>query len=125
MKIDRLFEETVKLSDMYDVDDLHDDAEILYHYIDPDQLDDEFEVKELSFDEAKKLKTPRGDMTVWQAYKDHAMPEQEDIIKKKLKNYDSDRVIVVYDDQVLDGNHHLIASLKQKLGVRLIDIKTI
>lgn len=114
--------EKVTLLDLYDIDELEDESESLYHWIDPDDYEKEFTVHILPYTQLKNLKTPIGDMTIWEAYLQFANSEQKQIVKDKVKNFDKDRIIVLANETVLDGNHHVIAAIKTKNTVKYIDI---
>jgi hypothetical protein len=116
---------TVMIRDLYnrdELDDNDDDADTIAHmvdYYDPTH----YPVKILSSEQLKKLKTTIGDMTVLQAYKNHADKDQKSIVKSKSKKFDDNRVIVLDGNKVIDGNHHVIAAIQLNKTVKAINIK--
>lgn len=43
-------------------------------------------------------------------------------MRQKSKNFDNDRIIVVMNKTVLDGNHHLIAGILTNKPIKYIDV---
>ncbi len=112
----------VKLADLYDEGELEDESEAMYQYVDPEDLDRTFIVREMTPDEAKTYTTPHNDMTVIDAFKQFASKEQKSLVKGKRAQYDASRIIVVINKTVLDGNHHIVAGILNRQPIRYIDL---
>lgn len=117
-----LFESTITLHDLYDDHELHDESEQLYHWIDDEDLERNFQVKEMSADQAKTLKTARNDTTVFDAFNNHATKEQKRLVQSKAKQYDFNRIIVIAGNTVVDGNHQVVASILSNHLLKYIDL---
>jgi hypothetical protein len=123
MKINQIISEnTVTLNDLYDYDELNTESEMLYHWTTPQDHYIPFTVKTMQPEQLKKLKTPKNDMTVLDAFKQFADSEQKQLVKYKSKNYDHNRIIVIANNTVIDGNHHLIAAILTNNPTKYIDI---
>ena len=115
---------TVKLADLYDDYELHDQREMLTNYVDPEDIDKDFVVQTMTPAQAKTYVTARDDMTVVDAFKQFASREQKRLVREKAKRYDADRIIVVFDRSVIDGNHQLMAGIIANRPIRYIDLST-
>ena len=123
MKISEIIStNTIKLSDLYDDSELNDETEAIYNFIDKDDLNREFVVHTMTPEQAKSVKTHRGDTTVYQSYKDFASDDAKQLIRDKISMWDTDRIIVLMNDTLLDGNHQLIAGIEKKEPVKYIDL---
>lgn len=112
----------VKLTDLYDESELNDESEQLYHFTDPDNFDVYYSVKTISPSDIRKLLTPDGNSKLVDAYKRFATSEQKKLVKFKASRFDHDRIVVLYNNRVVDGNHHLMAGLLSNNDVKFIDI---
>lgn len=112
----------VKLTDLYDEDELFDQREMLAKYIDLADLDRDFVVHTMTPAQATTYVTARDDMTVVDAFKSFASREQKRVVRDKAKRYDADRIIVVFNRSVIDGNHHLMAGIMAKQPIKYIDL---
>lgn len=115
-------ESTIKLEDLYDWDELNDEGEQLYHWVDKNDLEKEFEVKQMSPEQAKGLDTARDDMTVFDAYNKFASKQQKKLVDDKIKHYDFNRVVVLANTTVVDGNHQVIAAILSGNPLKYIDL---
>ena len=113
---------TVKLIDLYDEYELDDQREMLSNYVDTEDLDKDFTVHTMTPAQAKTYVTARDDMTVVDAYKQFANRDQKRLIRDKAKRYDADRIIVVFNHSVIDGNHHLMAGILANRPIKYIDL---
>ena len=118
----RLCEATAKLADLYDEYELNDQREMLANYVDPEDLDRDFVVHIMSPAQAKTYVTARDDMTVVDAFKQFASREQKRLVRDKAKRYDADRIIVVFNRSVIDGNHQLMAGIMANRPIKYIDL---
>lgn len=116
---------TARLIDLYDEADLEDESETISHFVGPEDYEVALPVVTIAVPELLKLRTPAGDMSVIEAFDEFAEPEQEKIFKKKMKNFDPDRVIVVHGDRVIDGNHQVVAAHRLGRVVQAIDLKAL
>lgn len=117
-----LCESFVKLTDLYTDHELNDENEALYNYVSEDDFNTEFEVKEMSYLDANKLKTLHGDMTVIEAFKDYADNDQKELVKYKMDHFDSNRIVVLSGNVVIDGNHQVVAAILSKKPVKYIAV---
>lgn len=113
---------TIKLSDIYEEDELYDESEVLYQWISPEDHDHDFTIHTMQPEELLKLQTAFGEDTVYDAYNTHASREQKKIVQDKIKNFDNNRIVVIANKTLIDGNHHVIAAIKLNKPARYIDI---
>lgn len=111
------------IPDIYeDEDEVWDEDEALSVFIDESDLEKDFTVRELTPEMAKTLTTPRKDTTVWDAFQDFATEEQEELVKHKVESWDQDRIVVVMNKILIDGNHHVIAGIMANRPIKYIDL---
>lgn len=122
MKLQELLENTIKLTDLYDEDELNDSTEQLSQYIDEHDYDKDYVIRVMSPEAAKTYLTPMNDMTVYESFINFATKEQKKVVKEKSKHYDNNRIIVVMNKTVVDGNHHLIAGILANKSIKYIDV---
>lgn len=124
MRINQIITEstTTTLNTLYDYDELHDESEELYHWTQPEQFDTPYQVKIMQPNQIKNLKTTRDDMTIVDAYAQFADKNQKSLVKSKAKNFDANRIIVIANNTLIDGNHHAIAAIISNNPVKYIDI---
>ena len=123
MKIkDIMCEQTIKLTDLYDDNELNDETEIMYNFIDVDDSNRNFKVHTMTPQQAKNIKTASKDTTVYQSYKDFATKEAKLLVNEKIKYWDRDRIILLINDVLLDGNHHFIAGIKTNKPIKYINL---
>lgn len=115
---------SVKLTDLYTSAELSDESERLAHVAPPIIWDEPLAIHEMTAEEAKSVVTAAG-TTVWDAYQAEATKAQERIVRNKIKSYDFDRIIVLDDGEIIDGNHHLIAAIISENPVHYVDISKI
>lgn len=112
----------VSLQDLYSPEELSDETEKLYHFIDPDDTT-LYDVITIGYPETMKLLTPIGDMTVWESFLTMADPDQKALVEAKKNHFDPKRIIVLNGTDVIDGNHHVVASIALKKSVKAIDLE--
>lgn len=117
-----LNESTIRLDDIYDWHELNDESESLYHYIDREDLKKDFVVQQMSPEQAKHLETIKNDMTVFDSYIQFASKSQKRLVNFKIKHYDTNRIIVIAGDSVVDGNHQVIASILANKPLKYINL---
>ena len=122
MRINQLKENTITLNDLYDWHELNDESETLYHWTSPPDHDIPFTVKTMQPNDLKKLTTSTGDMTILNAFNKFADQEQKQLVKDKIKNYDKNRIIIIANNTIIDGNHHTIAAILSNNPAKYIDI---
>ena len=123
MKIkDIINEQLVKLTDLYDDHELNDESEAMYNFIDDDDLERDFEVHTMSPKRASTVTTHANDATIYQAYKDFATREAKNILDDKIKHWDANRIVVLMNNTLLDGNHHLVAGINAGKPIKYIDL---
>jgi hypothetical protein len=125
MRIHQLIENTdntIKLTDLYDYDELNDESEILYHWITPESETQSFTIKTMQPNDIKNLTTHNNDMTILNAYKQFADKDQKKLVKYKSKNFDHNRIIVIANNTLIDGNHHAIAAILTNNPTKYINI---
>jgi hypothetical protein len=113
---------TIKLTDLYDEDELSDPREQLHSYVDENDLQKDFVVHEMTPAQALTYVTPRDDMTVYQAFRQFAGKEQKRFVRERAKNFDHSRIIVTINNTVLDGNHHLVVGILAKQSIKFINL---
>jgi hypothetical protein len=113
---------TTTLNDLYDYDELNDETETLYHWTNPDQFNTPYQIQIMQPNQIKTLTTPNSDITVLDAYKQFATKEQKQLTKYKAKNYNHNRIIIIANNTIIDGNHHAIAAIISNNPVKYINI---
>jgi hypothetical protein len=115
----------VSIFDIVDEETLNDPQEYIYDLIDPEEEKQyRYEVKTISPEKAvTQFKTVAEDMTVLEAFEDHAIEDQINIVKDKMKHFDSERVIVTSNNKVIDGNHHLVAAIKSNKPINYVNLQ--
>lgn len=122
-ELEKNAQKNVSLHDIYDDNELNDETEALYHWATDDVLaKDNFVVKMATPEQLKKLKTHTSDMTVFEAFRQFATEEQKQYVNRLVQNFDNDKIIVLANDTVLDGNHQLIAAIIANQPQKYIDI---
>jgi hypothetical protein len=114
--------QTVRLTDLYDESELTDPSEFLHNYIDEDDLERDFMVFQMTPQEARAYQTARDDMSVFDAFRQFASKAQKQLVKDKRLRYDTNRIIVVINKTVVDGNHQLVAGILAKQPIKYIDL---
>lgn len=115
--------QTVTLLDLYDERELTDPREMLHNYAGPfSDWQKPMTVRTMTPEQAKTFRKAESDMTVVDAFKKHATKAQKALVREKAKNFDHGRIIVVADDMVVDGNHHLVAAIMAKQPIRYVDV---
>ena len=94
--------------------------EVLYDYIGPEDLHTQLEIKTVSNPET--LLTSRGDMTVFDSFSQFANDESKKLVEYYSKHKPLNDIIVLKGNQVLDGNHRVVASILGGWKLRAIDI---
>lgn len=117
-----IFENTIRLTDLYDEDELNDKKEALHLFINEEDLEKEFTIHQMSPEEALTYENWQDNMTVFNTFKKFATKDQKQLVKYKRDRYDNNRVIVVMHKTVLDGNHHLIAGILNKQPIKYINV---
>ena len=115
----------VSIFDIVDEETINDQREQLYDLIDPEEERNyKYEVKTISAKQAKKqFMTMQEDMTVFESFVDNANKDQKEIVKDKMRSFDTNRIIVTSNDKVVDGNHHLIAAIKLDKPIKYINLQ--
>lgn len=114
--------ETVTLLDLYDERDLTDPSEQLHNFVSRSDWKIPFTVQTASWEQSAQFRSCGGHETILATFKAHASRGQKKLVKDKMANYDASRIIVVCNDAVVDGNHHIIAAIMAKQPVRDIDL---
>lgn len=100
----------VRITDLYEPHELTDESERIAHCAPPMNWDDPLTVRSMSAHEARQIITPAGN-TVWDAFQSDASKGQKRLVAQKVKDFDPDRIIVIEDDTIVDGNHQLVAAI--------------
>lgn len=121
----RIADQLISIFDIVDEETLNDPQEYIYDLIDPEEEKNiKYKVQTISAKQAKKqFKTMQEDMTVFESYTNHAHKDQKEIVKDKMRSFDSDRIIVTSNNKVVDGNHHLIAAIKMNKPIKYINLQ--
>lgn len=114
-------DQKVRLIDLYTPSELRDESERLAHSVSVMEWDIWLPVRTMSAEEARGIKTRAGN-SVLSAYEKEATKQQKKIVAEKIKDFDDSRIIVLELDEIIDGNHHLIAAIKLDKPVRYIDL---
>jgi hypothetical protein len=84
--------------------------------------DFEFPVHVMEPDQLTQLQTAFGEDTVIDAYNEHAAASQKRIVKDKMKNFDPNRIVVIANKTLIDGNHHVVAAILLGKPVKYINL---
>lgn len=115
----------MKLDEIYTNAEIRDESEALSHFVNMEDLDFDFSVKILNRSHIQELLTWRGDMYLLDAMRDHATPEQIDLIKSMADDFDHDRCVVIDNGRVIDGYHHIMAAYQIGEDVQYIDLNDV
>lgn len=115
----------MKLNELYTNAEIRDESEALSHFVPMDDLDFDFTVKTLNISQIEDLLTWRGDMFLVASMRDHATPEQIDLINSMANDFDPDRCVVIDNGRVIDGYHHIMAAYQLNETVRYIDMNDV
>ena len=119
---------TMSLNDIYgDIEYDVPESEALYSAVDPEMGDIQIPMKTLSPDQLLNLTTYKDDTTVFQAYKDFADRDQQQIVNhyKKNRNELHENPIVIDNNTALDGYHRIIAAILTKQSLKVLDVSDI
>jgi hypothetical protein len=112
----------MKLTDLYDEGQLTNEEELLFNFVDEDNLEQDFTVSTMEHAGLSKLLASDGASSVIAVYNDHATAVQRAIVGDNVKRFDEDRVVVVSGSYLIDGFHHVVAAHKLGLDVKFIDL---
>lgn len=112
----------INLTELYSEDELRDDNEILFHHLPEDVEGTNFEVRQMPASGLVRVLTPLGDVSLVQAFSDHADADQKELVREKMRSFDQDRIVVLNELRAIDGNHHLIAAFLSRQPVLFIDL---
>jgi hypothetical protein len=116
------YKKSIKLTEIYDEHELHDNTEYMTDFIDKDDLDIDFPVKTMLPVDAKNVKMPHGDLTVFQAFNEHASQDQRNLVNEKMRPFDPNRVVLLINETLLDGHHHLVAGILSNNPIKYINL---
>lgn len=113
-------ERTIRLTDIYTGAELMDETEMLGLAVCGNDFERDLRVTLLS---ASGLATlTHRDETVIELYEREATKSQRSLVKRKMKNFDEDRIVVVEGTDLIDGFHHVIAAHLLGRDVQVIDL---
>ncbi len=109
--------------DLYDDEyEAMDSEEQRSAFIEEEDFETDFTVFTMTPEQAKKVLTLRGDMTVFDAYQELGDKRAKSMIKDKTTTYDKERIVLMMGENLLDGYHHLIAGILTNNPVKYIDL---
>ena len=111
----------ILITDLYDNYELMDESELISQYAPPTDWDIPLTIRVMSPEQAREVKTIYGN-TVLNAYEIDASKQQKNIVARKVKNYDRNRVIVTCSNTIVDGNHQIIAAILTNNPVLYVDL---
>ena len=113
--------ETITLNQLLDGE--FDERELLAQFVGYVDLDKPLPIKEFSNEELKKL--TNGETSIINAFKT-ATKDSKKLVNhyiKKLKNLNKyDKIIIVYDNRIIDGFHRTMAALLSNIGLPYVDL---
>jgi hypothetical protein len=115
--------QTVKLTDLYSLDELNDETELLYHSISPEDFNRGYRVKTMRPRTLMRLGAQHEE-SVYEAFNDCATPAQHRLVRRKMAKFDEKRIVVVTRRLLLDGYHHVVAAINLNKPVKYIDLAT-
>ncbi len=113
--------DTILITDLYDARELTDESEVLWTYAPPIEWDKTLTVRQMPPSDISNLKTMHG-LPLVATYEENATRAQKRIVQKKMKDYDPNRIVVICDDEVVDGNHHAIAAILAQQPMLYVDL---
>jgi hypothetical protein len=111
----------VLLTDLYTVGELRDEGEKIAHETSPIDWEIPLTVHVMSPEQSREVEAYHG-VTVFVAYEKDATKAQKRIVAQKIKDFDEQRIIVLSANEIVDGNHHLIAAIISNKPVQYIDL---
>ena len=111
---------TILITDLYSERDLTDESELISQYAPPIDWDNPLTIKVMPVDQIKTLLDIR-ERSILQSFR-NATKDQRELVKYKIDNFDAERIVVLCDDTVIDGNHHVIAAIRASKPIRYVDL---
>ena len=115
----------MKLSDLYTPNEYEDEEETLGLAVmnNPGLVDIDFRVRHLPHAELVNLMTYFGEeQKIMDVYEDFADEDQRETVKAMIQNFDTDRIVVLENNRIVDGNHHVTAAILSGQDIRAIDL---
>ena len=111
---------TITMDELYP--DGFERGEILNDFVTPSEMSIELPIKTMTAKEASKLEAPFSSENILDVYNDHATSSQKKLVKDKMKKFDKNRIVVIENKTVLDGNHHVIAAILSNNSIKYVDL---
>ncbi len=112
----------MQLSDIYDIRDLDDEEEFLFHHLDEEDLSRDFAVQTLAHDQIAHLLHPDRTSHILELYRDFGDARAQDVVARKMLDFDTDRIVLIRGQVLLDGYHHVVAAHQLGHCVRCLDL---
>ena len=118
-------EQGMSLNQLYD-GNTPDEHELIWQYVGLDDFDVPFKVIDINPVEIWKSWKPDGEQTMEEVYQAHATKAQKGYIDKIRKQVKAGRrfdPVVVYDNELVDGNHRIAAmALEGVTSAKALDL---
>ena len=118
----------MKLTDLYDLDELLDTRHHLGCILDSYGLktaDVDFDVHVIPHDRLSEITNWNG-ISILAAYKEFAHADQHALVQEKTQDFDTDRIVILDGKPpsmtIIDGNHHVVAAILAGQEIKAINL---
>ncbi len=112
---------TVTLLDLYTPSELSDESEQIAHYAPPMDWETPLTVHTMPVSDVPNIEVIAGTKII-DAYKAEASMGQKKIVGTKVRDFDPSRIVVLFQNTVVDGNHHIVAAIQSNLAIQYVDL---
>lgn len=112
---------TVTLLDLYTPSELSDESEQIAHYAPPMDWETPLTVHTMSASDVPNIEVIAGTKVI-DAYKAEATMGQKKLVVAKVRDFDPTRIVVLYRNTVVDGNHHVVAAIQSQRTIQYVDL---
>ncbi len=112
---------TVLITDLYSTRQLSNEREAICDYAPPVDWDKPLVVRQMTASVAAGLQSGSG-TDVMDTFETNSTQAQKRIVEKKMKNFDESRIVVLCGQDIVDGNHQVVAAVKLGKPVLYVDL---
>lgn len=112
----------IRLIDIYSPSELADESETIAHEVSPMEWDQPLTVRSMTPEEALSIESRQKGLRLIDSYTKDASKKQKKIVADKIAEYDEERIVVLCDNTIVDGNHHVIAGILSGKPILYVDL---